>query len=306
MEFNRSPALFVLLLLVTVGSSALGQPPAPADREPNFILAVEDTFSFSPDEYDTLLVSAPRVRVEEIIKAIGERIESDENLIQSHEFTVLTTMIQREDSDPESGNFILYESAERQRVARGGSFQSVQLWDRERKFKDGELEEEKHEEEEFKTEWRDIGQGVSMASPFSPQTGDQYKYEIEDRQIVGNNVVYKILFEPKSRFEALPSGTVWVDFSDLVLRRIEARFTDSVPYPIFLKAVPFMRVTQKKLGDFWVADEVHARIELRNVPLPGWPNNIELRTMIKDQVINGVAYDDDGSVKEEMSEGGAP
>ncbi len=299
-------ALSVLVFLVVVASNAQSQSPPRSSRESNFTLAVEDTVSFSHNEYDTLLISAPRVKVEDVIKAIGERIERDENLIKSHEFTVLATMILHKDSDPESGNFILYESAERRRIARGESVQSVLLWDRERIFKDGELDEEKHEEEEFKTEWHDIGQGVGMAQPFSTESGDQYKYEIEDRHIVGNNVVYKILFKPKSDFDALPSGTVWVDFSDLVLRRIEASFIDPVPYPLFLKAVPFIRITQRKLGDFWVADEVHTRIELRDAPLPKWPSSFEMHTVIKDQVINGVAYNDDGSVMDEASEGGAP
>ena len=119
---------------------------------------------------------------------------------------------------------------------------------------------------------------------------------------MGNNVIYKILFEPRNRFDTLPSGTVWVDYSDLVLRRFEARFLDAVPMPLFLKRVPFLRVTARKLGDFWVADEVHARAELRNLPLPDWPDNIEMRIVMKDNVINGIAYDDDGSVKEEAQE----
>ena len=105
---------------------------------------------------------------------------------------------------------------------------------------------------------------------------------------------------PRNRFDALPSGTVWVDYSDLVLRRIEARYVDAVPMPMFLKRVPFLRITQKKMGDTWVADEIHARAELRNLPLPDWPDNIELRVVVKDHVIDGVAYNDDGSVKSQV------
>ena len=105
---------------------------------------------------------------------------------------------------------------------------------------------------------------------------------------------------------ALPSGTVWVDFSDLVIRRFEARVVGTVPFPLFLKSIPFLRVTPKKLGNFWVADEAHAQIKLRKMPLPNWPSHIELHTVIKDQVINGVAYNDDGTAKETTTEGEAP
>ena len=299
--------LLILLILPVMGASlAVGQSSPPAGQGRGTFLAVEDTFSFSTDEYDTLLVAAPRVKVAEVIQAIGERIERDAYRIRSHEFTVLTTMIQRKDQDPASGNFILYETAVRQRSARGEGTQSVLLWDRERKFEDGELVEEKHEEEEFKADWHEVGQSLTMAIPFAEKENLSYRYEIEDRKIVGDNVIYKILFEPKSRFDALPSGTVWVDYSDLVLRRIEARFTGTVPYPLFLKALPFLRLTQKKLGEFWLPHEMHARIELRKMPLPDWPNNIELHTVVKDQVINGVAYNDDGTVREPGAEEEAP
>ena len=306
MKCGRWFALIILTAAMAVGSVASGQSSPSADRKPGFILAVEDTFSFSPDEYDTLLVAAPRVKVEEVIKAIGERMERDENLIKTHEFTTLTTMIQRKDSDPESKNYILYESAVRQRIASGESVQTVQLWSRERKYEDGEMVDEEKKEGEFKTEWNEMGQSISLAAPFSPETGDQYNYEIEDREIVGNNVIYRILFEPKSQFDALPSGTVWVDFSDLVIRRFEARVVGTVPFPLFLKSIPFLRVTPKKLGNFWVADEAHAQIKLRKMPLPNWPSHIELHTVIKDQVINGVAYNDDGTAKETTTEGEAP
>jgi hypothetical protein len=285
---------------------AIGQSSVPEDSSPTTYLAEEDTFSFSADEFDTLKVSAARVSVEEIIQAIGERIEADDSKIETNEYTVLTTMIARENSDPDCGDFTIYESAVRHRVERGSSTQSVQLWERERTFKDGELDKEELEDEEFQTEWNQIGEGIAIAVPFDPSTGHKYRYELDDRRLVGNNVVYKILFEPKSQFDALPEGTVWVDYSDLVIRRFEARYTNAVPMPLFLKAIPFVRVTAKKLGDFWVADEIHARAVLRNLPLPDWPADVEIRVVMKDQVINGVAFNNDGTLKDTSGEGSAP
>lgn len=306
MKYPRGALWALALLPALTASLAVAQGETPASRPTKSYLAAEDTFSFAADEFDTLMVSAARVSVEEIIQAIGERMESDDSRIESNEYTVLTTMIARENADPDCDDFVIYESAVRQRVVRGSSIQSVQLWERERTFRDGELAKEEPEEEEFKTEWGQIGQGVTMAVPFAPNTARQYRYELADRALVGNNVVYKIQFEPKNRFDALPSGTAWVDYSDLVLRRFEASYTNAVPVPLFLKAVPFVRVTAKKLGEFWVADEVHARAVLRKLPLPDWPNNVEIRVVMKDQVINGVAYNDDGTLKESAPEGGAP
>ncbi len=269
-----------------------------AQESPSTYLAEGDTFSFGSADFDTLAVTAERVSVEEIIRAITERLEADEARIRTHESTQLMTMIAHESQEPDCDDYTIYETAERQRVERGSAIQSVVLWERERKYRDGKLQEDKDQkdkkqDQEMKAEWFDIGQGLSIATPFDAETGDKYHYELEDRALVGNNVVYRIGFAPKNRFEALPSGTVWVDYTDLVLRRIEARYTDAVPVPLFLKAVPFLRITQKKVGDYWVADEIHARAVLRNLPIPDWPATLELRLVVKDHVINGTVRESD-------------
>jgi len=282
----------IVLWSIFLAAGAFAQDP------PTTYLAEEDTFSFGAAEFDTLAVTAERVSVEEIIRAISERLEADQARVRTHESTLLLTLIAHESHDPDCDDYTIYESAERQRVERGSSIQTVQLWERERKYRDGVLEEDEDEEkdaqgEEMQAQWHDIGQGLSIAAPFDNDSGDKYRYELEDRALVGNNVVYRIGFAPKNRFDALPSGTVWVDYTDLVLRRIEARYTDAVPVPLFLKAVPFLRITQKKVGDYWVADEVHARAVLRSLPIPDWPATMEMRMVVKDHVINGTAYPED-------------
>ena len=282
------PALGIALCL-SAGAAA-------AQDQPTTYLAEEDTFSFDMPGLETMTVTARRITVEDIIRAIGERIEADQHRVRSQESTFLSTIIAYESDDPGCDDYTIWESAERQRINTDESLQNVQLWQRERRFVDGEPEEGEpdDEEKEMTAEWHDLGETIGFSAPFDPESVEKYDYAIEDRMLVGNNVVYRIGFTPRNRFEALPSGTVWVDYTDLVLRRIEARYVDAVPFPIAIKAVPFLRITAKKVGDFWVADEVHAKLDLRPYPMPKWPARLEIHLRMQDYEINGVKYGDDG------------
>lgn len=296
------PALVIGFCLVTTA--------APAQEAPTTYLAEEDTFSFDLPGLETMTVTARRITIEDIIRAIGERIEADQHKIRSQESTFLNTLIAYDTDDPDCDDYTIYESADRQRINVDESLQSVALWQRERRFEDGkpvedDKKDEKEKKQEMTAEWHDLSETIGFAAPFDPASAEKYHYKIEDRMLVGNNVVYRIGFEPRNRFEALPSGTVWVDYTDLVLRRIEARYVDAVPFPVAIEAVPFLRITARKVGDFWVADQVHAKVRLHPLPIPKWPARIEMRMVMKDYEINGTAYDDDGNpLPVEPQEGG--
>jgi hypothetical protein len=111
---------------------------------------------------------------------------------------------------------------------------------------------------------------------------------------VGNHVVYKIHFAPRSSFQALPSGTVWVDFGDFVIRRIEAELTGAVPMPMILKSIPVFKLRRVPKGEHWVVADLYARVLLRDLPLLKIPNDLELYYRTSRHVIDGVRYPDDG------------
>lgn len=297
-----------LLPALLIAASAVTGTAAAQDPSPTY-LAKEDTFSFDMPGLETMTVTAKRITIEDIIRAIGERIEADAHKIRSQESTLLNTVIAYESDDPDCDDYTIWEAAERQRINTDESLQNVQLWERERRFVDGELQEDEQKDEkeqEMTAEWHDLSETVGFSAPFDPESADQYNYSIEDRMLVGNNVVYRIGFAPRNRFEALPSGTVWVDYTDLVLRRIEARYVEAVPFPVAIEAVPFLRITTRKVGDFWVADEVHAKVSFHPLPLPKWPARLEIHMRMQDYEINGVAYDDEGRpLRAETQEGGA-
>ncbi|MFN2370752.1 MAG: hypothetical protein ABR506_06290, partial [Candidatus Krumholzibacteriia bacterium] len=106
------------------------------------VLAFEDTFSFDPGTVDTMLVTAPRVTIGEVIEAIGRRMEQESRRLQEAEFTTLTTVVERDMPGRHGDDYTVTETAERHRVDRERGERVVRLWKRERKVKDGVVVEE--------------------------------------------------------------------------------------------------------------------------------------------------------------------
>ncbi|MBE0568032.1 MAG: hypothetical protein IH621_18910, partial [Krumholzibacteria bacterium] len=250
------------------------------------VLAFEDTFAFDPGTVDTMMVTAPRVTIGEVIEAIGRRMEQEARRLQEAEFTTLTTVVERDLPSRQGDDYTVTETAERHRVSRELGEQAVRLWKRERKVKDGVVVEEEIDEK-AKTTWQDLEQSIMMAMPFSPGSGGRYRYTITGRELVGNDLIYRIGFTPRNRFEALPTGTVWVDYSHWVIRKVEARMTEVVPFPLFVEAVPVFRMSRERFGEYWFTTDMHLEVDLKQVPLVGNPRVIEVRVQLQDMVING-------------------
>ncbi|MFO7655258.1 MAG: hypothetical protein R6X25_15775 [Candidatus Krumholzibacteriia bacterium] len=257
------------------------------------ILAFEDTIPFAMDTLDTLFVDAPRATIDEVVRRIGERLEADLHAIEEHEFTARATVVARSHENPER-EYTVHESATRMRRIRDGTWQWAEVWQREREFEDGELKKEKVKDE-VEVDWAGMGNQLAMAVPFSLEGGNQYRYQILDRRLVGLNLVYKMHYEPRDPFAALASGTVWVDYSDWVIRRIDAEMVRSVPLPLVVKSIPVYKMRREQRGRHWVLADVYARVELRSVPLLGLPGTVEMHWRASDHVINGVRYEDGGA-----------
>ena len=94
---------------------------------------------------------------------------------------------------------------------------------------------------------------------FRPEGRRSFKYHIVGRQIVGNHLIYRIAFEPRSPLDPTePSGLVWVDTNDFVIVRQEVSF-DRSPVPLFLKGVDRMVIERQKADGYWVLGRVLMR-----------------------------------------------
>ncbi len=259
------------------------------------LLAFEDTIPFAVGTMETLLVTAQRLSVAEVVRLIGERMEEDRARRKEHAFTAVTkVLVHYEEKEGEAPRSETVETAERIRVAADGTYQLATLWKRERKYKGQEMVEEKVDEE-IDVAWEELSNALLEAIPFSLQSGDQYNYGILDRKLLGTNVVYEVTYEPKSEFKALPKGKIWLDTSDFVIRRVEAEMTDAVPLPLIIKSIPMYKLRRVQRGEHWVLGDVFARIDLRDLPLLGIPAAVEVYMQASRHVINGVEYaDEDG------------
>jgi hypothetical protein len=265
--------------------------PARADERPSSPpgLAREDSVPLAKAWSDTVFVEEPGVTIEEVVRRIGERMAADEERLGDRAWTQVTRAVARpSDGDEGENNRTEYEAVQRMRIGRDGTLQRVQVRRVERTYKDGVLDEEKTDDE-IETDWEEIT--ISTAAiPFALES-DAYNYEFAGRHLVGEHLVYEVRFTPKSRFAALPSGTVWLDWSDFVIRRIEAEFRDAVPMPLLLRAIPWFRVRRVQCGDTWVVQDVMARVELQGI-WPGIPASVEMHARNFDYTIDGVPCED--------------
>lgn len=248
-----------------------------------------DTIPLAEAWSDTVFVDEPGVTIEEVVRRIGERMAADEERRGDRAWTQVTRAVARpSDGDKGERNRTEYEVVERMRIGRDGSVQRVQVRSVERTFKDGVLDKEKTDDE-IEADWDEIT-GSAAAIPFALES-DAYNYELAGRHLLGEHLIYEVRFTPKSRFAALPSGTVWLDWSDFVIRRLEAEYRDAVPMPLFLRAIPWFRMRRAECGDSWFVQDVMARIELQEV-WPGIPASVELHTRLLDYTIDGVPCED--------------
>ncbi len=266
------------------------------------VIAFEDTFSFDPGTMDTVLVNAPRVTIGEVIEAIGRRMEAEDRAMRDVEYTTLTTVVERDAPTRMGDDYKVTEQADRTSLHPDRGVQNVRLWKRERTVKDGEVVEEEVEDAP-ETDWEDVQQGMMMAMPFSRGSGNRYNYEITARDLVGNSLIYRIDFKPKSRFEALPSGTVWVDYSHWVIRKVEARMTGVVPFPMFIESLPMFRISRERMGEYWFTTDMQMEVRLRDIPFVDIPRVIEVRVQIRDVKINGLERAADSLVPRRLRHG---
>ncbi len=242
------------------------------------IVAAEDSIPFADGTADTVLITAPRVTVAEVVRRIGERMERESLAMGRHAYTTRTNVVMRKHGEVKEGRPVeikVLEQADRVTESEG-AIQIATLWKRERKLSDGEVVDEKVDDE-VSADWQAVEEAAEqgMNVPFSLLTGDAYDYEIQERALIGEHLIYRVGFAPKTGFRAEPTGTVWIDYGEYVIRRMEGRVDAPFTMPPILKGIPEFRLRQEQVDGWWVPVEIYLRVELRRL-LPGIPAEIEL------------------------------
>ncbi|MDO9693303.1 MAG: hypothetical protein Q7W56_01080 [Candidatus Latescibacteria bacterium] len=234
---------------------------------------------------DTVTVTAPRLRVSELVRLIGERMRDDERRLGAYAVTAISrTEIFHDDHVDTLGHRTVVSEAVRINVDRDGERRTARLRRAEREYEDGQLKKDKLDTE-IDREWSEEAGDLAMDMPFLLTSGGRYRYEILERKLIDGHLLFAIGFEPRDRFSPGIAGTVWIDYGDLVIRRMDGRLAGPSPAPLIVADVPRFTWKQRQQGDHWVSDEFEAEIVLRNLPL--LPNRVTARVRLQDWDIGG-------------------
>jgi hypothetical protein len=250
-------------MLATLASVLVVLASSPASPGPT--LAREDTMH---TEVPEVLVSAPRVTLDEIIDRVARGEARRDSMLQDQAFTATFRVVRNQEKKPAALVIETVTRVFRKRPHRARTV-TLRTWREEGGKGKVDIRFRSEMDEEI----------VNFA--FRPAARRDFKYHIVGRDLVGNHVVYRIAFSPRSPLDpSLPSGLVWVDTNDFVIVRQEVSFERS-PVPLFVKGVDRMVIERRQVDGHWVLWRVLMRAQT-SVPIPHLGRSFDL-TLIFDQ-----------------------
>ena len=263
------PFLIAALLATAPATGAPGHPAASSVPT----MAVEDTMR---TEVPEVLVRAPRVTLDEILSRVARGEARRESLMTDQTFTVTIRVVGRVE-DPKKPPKLLVENVVRVYKKRPGKVRSVLLRNYrpkpDKKGDDPDIQIRTGMDEEI----------VNFA--FRPEARRDFQYHIAGRDVLGNHLIYRIAFEPRSVLDpTIPSGLVWVDTNEFVIVRQEVRF-DRSPIPLFLKEINRMVIERQRVEDHWVLKRVLLRAET-SIPFPQIGRTFDFGIFYDDYAVN--------------------
>jgi len=245
-------ALAVVPLAAPVSPSPTSGPTraAPASPSPTSgpTLAVEDTMH---TELPEVLVSAPRVTLDEILDRVARGEARRDSLLTDIAFTATLRVVQgqRGDQPPR----LILETVSRVYKKKPDKVRSVTL-------RHWELKQKKDEVTEMNFSSGMEEEVVNFA--FRPEARRDFRYRIVGRDLMGDHLIYRIAFEPRSLIDASnPGGLVWVDTRDFVIVRQELNFPRS-PAPLVLKGIDRAVIERQQVDGHWVLHRLIMRASL--------------------------------------------
>jgi hypothetical protein len=222
-----------------------------APSSPGPTLAREDTMH---TEVPEILVRAPRVTLDEILDRVARGEARRESLLTDESFTATFRIVRASKDKPE----LFDERVLQVYKKKPDKVRSVLLrhWTA-KPQKKGDVD----------VHFRSSMSEEVVNFAFRPEARRDFHYRIVGRDLLGNHLIYRLAFEPRSPLDpSEPSGIVWVDTNDFVIVRQEVNFSRS-PVPIFLKGIDRMVVERKRVDGYWVLWRVLLRAAA-NLPLP--------------------------------------
>jgi hypothetical protein len=231
-------------------------------------------------EVSPVLVSAPRVTLDEILDRVARGEAHRDSLIRDRSFLLTIRVVGHTGtgSSPE----LLEETVAQVWQRRPDQYRQAELrhW----------MKHPPKKDDGDKGVRVEVSSGKGMTETivnfaFQPDARREYTYRIVGRELLGDHLIYRIAFEPRSPLALdKPGGLVWVDTRDDVIVRQEITFRQS-PIPLFLRGIRRMVVERQRVGDLWVLSRVLARIET-TIPIPQYGTSFDFGLQFSQYAIN--------------------
>jgi hypothetical protein len=262
-------------MLITIAAVVLSLVAATPSASSGPTMAVEDTMRTSVPE---VLVSAPRVTLNEILDRVARGESRRESLLVDQSFTAAIRVVR--DVIGKRTPRLFEEAVWKVYRKKPDKVRGIKVreWSAQKK-KDGDAEANV-----------DVNFSPGMSEEivnfaFRPEARRDFRYRIVERKIAGDHLVYRIHFEPISLLDpTAPSGEVWIDTNDFVIVREELSLRQS-PVPILIKGLHRMVIERQRVSGHWVLKRVLMRGEF-TLPIPRFGRSFDLGIVYSDYKLN--------------------
>jgi hypothetical protein len=182
------------------------------------------------------------------------------------------------------GVYLVYEE-------NRGLRKSVELATRETRFKREDenwvLDEDQEDDDAVEMEVSAERGGDLSRLPFFLEDQEDYTFELLDRFLEEDHVIFKIGFEPRSSFKPLPSGTVYVDTDAFRIVHEEFRFEGQNPLPMIVGDIKRISRHWRQLATGeWVTWKIYAEVDLQGSWTKVIPKSIGFALLLEDYRFN--------------------
>lgn len=265
--FRRAAPVFVVGFAGLLGVVAPDGGSAQVRERPPTRRAPRDSLPTLTPAYgttDTARATAKPLSLREIIQRC---VEGERTKLGGHEnmtYTVTVRTLARWKNRKEVRDIVhrVYADAD-------GYTRAVQLGESVHKYKlkDGEWvvdTNDSNNKARVRVESDNVSDFVEM--PFFLEEQQEFEFELLERTVEVDHVVFKVAFKPRSDFKALPSGIVYIDTDAYRIIHEEFEY-DANPFPMFIKNIGrISRHWEQLPGGEWVFTKIMAEVNLRG----GW------------------------------------
>lgn len=268
------PFLTALLMAAAAATGPISRP-APPPRASGPTLATEDTMH---TEVPPVLVTAPRVTLDEILDRVARGERRRDSLMTDQSYLLTERLVRN--ADRKRPTELLTETVSRVHKKKPDLVRTQVLREYE-----AHAEKKKGAKVEIRSSERAGMDEQVVNFAFRPEARRQFKYRILGRDLVGNHLIYQIAFERRSLLDpSKPRGVVWIDTNDFVIVRQELIFDHSPAAP-FIKNVNRVVIERQNVDGYWVLKRVLLRAEA-TISLPQVGRSFDFSMRFDDYAIN--------------------